>query len=185
MPSEMVPGEIGDAREMMLSHITPREMMPSDMTDAPSVAGNDPLDSSLRFVVLYHQLPPAQGRSPHWDLMFQQGDRLRTWSVVELPQPDGPASTAIMLPPHRLAYLDYEGPVSGDRGDVRRIDRGMLQWLTDTPRRVVIRIRGEQLQGQLTLQRLSDRDSAEDRDAVWMMWLSESGACERVSDASW
>jgi hypothetical protein len=28
------------------------------------------------------------------------------------------------LADHRLAYLDYEGPVSGDRGIVRRLDTG-------------------------------------------------------------
>ena len=31
---------------------------------------------------------------------------------------------AEVLPDHRLAYLDYEGPISGDRGSVTRWDRG-------------------------------------------------------------
>ena len=31
---------------------------------------------------------------------------------------------------HRLVYLDYEGPVSGDRGRVRRVDAGTFAWRT-------------------------------------------------------
>ncbi|MDR3183054.1 MAG: hypothetical protein LBT89_09085 [Planctomycetaceae bacterium] len=31
---------------------------------------------------------------------------------------------AELLPPHRKAYLNYEGEVSGNRGSVRRIDAG-------------------------------------------------------------
>jgi hypothetical protein len=28
---------------------------------------------------------------------------------------------------HRSLYLDYEGPISGDRGVVRRLDRGTIE----------------------------------------------------------
>lgn len=37
------------------------------------------------------------------------------------------------LPPHRPCYLRYEGPISGDRGHVRRVDAGyawVLRWRT-------------------------------------------------------
>ena len=34
---------------------------------------------------------------------------------------------ATRLPDHRLAYLEYEGPVSGNRGVVRRIDSGKYE----------------------------------------------------------
>ncbi len=34
---------------------------------------------------------------------------------------------ALALPEHRLAYLDYEGPVSGNRGSVKRWDAGWYE----------------------------------------------------------
>ena len=149
-------------------------------------AADDGSASSQRFVVLRHQMPPTQSRRSHWDLMFQQGDVLRTWAVEELPRAGGPATSGIMLPPHRLAYLDYQGAVSGDRGHVLRYDRGELAWISDTPRQVVIRIRGEHLRGRMHLQRVSERGSADDdRDDAWMIRLSLSDDRGCVSDASW
>ena len=32
------------------------------------------------------------------------------------------------LPEHRLVYLDYQGPVSGNRGSVSRVLDGTIQW---------------------------------------------------------
>jgi hypothetical protein len=41
-----------------------------------------------------------------------------------------------VLPPHRRAYLTYQGPVSGDRGRVRRIASGVIHPLLWTPSRL-------------------------------------------------
>jgi hypothetical protein len=49
---------------------------------------------------------------------------------------------ACALPPHRPAYLTYEGEVSGGRGRVRRVDEGTCELLADDPGRVVLRLRG-------------------------------------------
>jgi hypothetical protein len=70
-----------------------------------------------RFVILEHDHPHL-----HWDLMLEVDGALRTW---RLPAPpcDGPRE-ATALGDHRLAYLDYEGPVSGNRGTVKRWDAG-------------------------------------------------------------
>ncbi len=71
-----------------------------------------------RFVVLEHDHPIL-----HWDLMLEFDGALLTWRL--------PANVQInewgvseRLPDHRLAYLDYEGPVSKGRGTVRRITGG-------------------------------------------------------------
>lgn len=43
------------------------------------------------------------------------------------------------LPPHRPRYLWYEGPISGDRGQVRRVDAGyalVLRWRGEAWREV-------------------------------------------------
>lgn len=72
-----------------------------------------------RFVVLAHDHPV-----PHWDLMLEQSSSLKTWRINSI-EPRQPSSqTAVGLADHRLAYLTYEGPVSGNRGNVRQIDNG-------------------------------------------------------------
>ncbi|MEW4527165.1 DNA polymerase ligase N-terminal domain-containing protein [Maioricimonas sp. JC845] len=71
-----------------------------------------------RFVILTHDHPFL-----HWDLMFEAGGTLQTWRLLDEPKPDVPIR-AEALPDHRIAYLDYEGPVSRGRGEVRRWDAG-------------------------------------------------------------
>ncbi len=78
-----------------------------------------------RFVLLHHELAD----SSHWDLMLETGDRLATWQLLDDPRllagPGGPLSVrARSIGDHRRAYLDYEGPVSNNRGHVTRIDGG-------------------------------------------------------------
>ena len=65
-----------------------------------------------RFVILSHDWP-----TPHWDFLLESGPVLRAWRLLEEPAPnrDVPAEANF---DHRLLYLDYEGPLSGDRGSV-------------------------------------------------------------------
>lgn len=103
-----------------------------------------------RFVLLRHETPPSFGRPSHWDLMLESGGRLRSWALLE--QPDlAPSQNVEAIGDHRPAYLDYEGPVSGDRGDVRRVDGGELQWLVDSASEVIAILRGQHVRGRLTL----------------------------------
>jgi hypothetical protein len=77
---------------------------------------------------------------------------LRTWALSEPPRPGGEIEAA-PLPDHRLAYLDYEGPISGDRGTVARWDRGEYAVLRQTARQWVLSLAGEKLRGTITLSR--------------------------------
>jgi DNA polymerase Ligase (LigD) len=77
-----------------------------------------------RFVILEHDYPIL-----HWDLMLEVGSELRTWRLGKEPVPLGDSIEATPLGDHRVAYLDYEGPVSGGRGTVRRWDRGVYETL--------------------------------------------------------
>ncbi len=102
----------------------------------------------LRFALLRHECPPDYREGPHWDLMLeregrQEEHRLATWSLLQLPpawlspprdasEPTTPVVGAIQatrLPVHRAKYLDYEGPISGDRGTVRRVAGGSIRWI--------------------------------------------------------
>jgi hypothetical protein len=105
-----------------------------------------------RFVLLRHETPTGYVRPSHWDLMFETGAALRTWALEQLPT-DGAAVLAEELPAHRLAYLDYEGPVSGDRGEVRREDAGLYELLHETADEFTARMMGRQWQGIVSLVR--------------------------------
>jgi len=48
---------------------------------------------------------------------------------------------------HRRAYLHLEGPVSGDRGHVKRIDRGVYTLLEQRPECWIVRLEGLLLTG--------------------------------------
>lgn len=71
-----------------------------------------------RYVILTHDHPFL-----HWDLMLEDAGVLRTWRLLEEPAA-GRTVRAERLADHRLAYLDYEGPVSGGRGNVAQWDHG-------------------------------------------------------------
>jgi DNA polymerase Ligase (LigD) len=119
-----------------------------------------------RFVVLEHTW-----NGVHWDLMLERGLALRTWAV-DAPIEPGREQTARSLADHRLAYLAYEGPVSGDRGEVRRWDEGDYDTIEWTASRIQIRIRGARLRSELTL-RLQESGSATGAGGgeIWSLWM--------------
>jgi hypothetical protein len=75
-----------------------------------------------RFVVLDHQLPDGAPRGSHFDLMLEQSDGLETYALERWP-PCG-RMHVLRLPMHAVRYLTYEGPISNDRGSVRRVASG-------------------------------------------------------------
>lgn len=102
-------------------------------------------------VLLEHT--PA-GRTPHWDLMIAPPGvtaamvragrvdpdtrTLRTWRIDPDSIDRDPSTQlvrfadAVALPDHRLRYLDFEGAMSGGRGEIRRLAHGRGAW-TDEP----------------------------------------------------
>jgi hypothetical protein len=115
-----------------------------------------------RFVLLHHNWP-----FPHYDLMLEWHGVLKTWRLPEIPKP-GVALTVEAIGDHRLAYLDYEGPVSGGRGEVRRVDAGGYQGdLRDMTKPLSIYFRGNTLRGWYQLTPLSG--------ASWqLVWLGDA-----------
>jgi DNA polymerase ligase (LigD)-like protein len=103
-----------------------------------------------RFVVLVHETPATYDRGTHLDLMLEFSGVLRTWVLDRLPA-DGETVTAERLSNHRLAYLDYEGEIAGQRGRVGRVDAGEYDLIDDSPAKLQVRIRGSKLQGTLWL----------------------------------
>lgn len=110
-----------------------------------------------RFVVLRHELPPHTARPSHWDLMLEHQGVLRTWALENL-HIGKQSQPADALADHRLAYLDYEGPVSGDRGNVSRWDAGEYETLEEDPTLLYVQLHGVRWRGKLKLVR-SDVDA--------------------------
>jgi hypothetical protein len=80
--------------------------------------------------------------------MIERQDFLETWAIP----PQRTANEAFcvackVLPHHRKLYLDYEGGISGNRGSIRRVDRGTYQETAP----FTFLLRGELLQGTLTI----------------------------------
>lgn len=86
--------------------------------------------SASRFVLLRHSFPDGDARKSHWDLMLEQSESLFTLQLLALPVAECSQDQKIQasrLPDHRRLYLDYEGPVSGERGGVRQVASGTYQ----------------------------------------------------------
>ena len=86
-----------------------------------------------RFVLLRHNTTETQY---HWDFLFEETTACKTFSVAqeaaeELQRTGAVECFATQLADHRLAYLDYEGPVSGNRGYVERLDHGTYEVVGD------------------------------------------------------
>lgn len=107
-----------------------------------------------RFVILEHD-------HPHWhlDFMLEVGPVLRTWRLDAIPQPNE-CVNAQPIGDHRLAYLDYEGPVSGGRGAVKRWDAGTFAVVESSADRWIVDLAGVRLIGRAVLER---------RDQSWTL----------------
>ena len=112
-----------------------------------------------RFVVLTHDYPQL-----HWDFMLENQAALRTWRLARPPTETGPIA-AEAIADHRLAYLDYEGPISGNRGTVIAFDRGEYSQILDENELVEVELMGNKLRGRAWLKRATGFQS-------WEFWLA-------------
>ncbi len=81
-----------------------------------------------RYVVLRHEGIPE----PHYDLLFENNHRTALVSARVFDWPVRHQTRLERLPDHRLMYLDYEGPISGGRGAVRRVAAGTCTTQVDS-----------------------------------------------------
>lgn len=113
---------------------------------------------STRFTVLHH----TGLAQPHFDLLLEAAPdqlllafRLMQWPAV--------AERVERLADHRRIYLDYEGPISGGRGSVRRVCTGQCVIREKTERAIVVDLDDEKKGMTLELRLLGG--------AVWEMVL--------------
>ena len=116
-------------------------------------------DEPIQFVIQEHRV----GECRHWDLMFEDGEGLATWSLRD--SPDGRDSIrAVRLDSHRRVYLTYEGPISGERGSVQIWDRGCCRAGWTAEGIVDLELEGARLTGQFRLRVTGEREEGR---AVW------------------
>jgi hypothetical protein len=108
-----------------------------------------------RFVILEHDHP-----SLHWDLMLECGGVLRTWRLAALPRP-GETVAAEAVFDHRPIYLDYEGPIAGNRGRVKRYAGGTYEWITPEASRDdkewIVMLEGQNIRGRAVLRQAAGK----------------------------
>src|SRR5262245_48875567 len=106
--------------------------------------------SMPRFVILEHDYPER-----HWDFMVEVGESLWTWRLPVLPQPGMGPIPATRIGDHRRAYLDYEGPVSGNRGTVVRREAGSYHEKSVQKGRVDVWLQGGGLNARAVLEQIA------------------------------
>ncbi len=105
------------------------------------------------FVIILH----TGFGTDHYDFMLEAGPALATWQLARncLALGEGESAPARKLPDHRLAYLTYQGPVSGGRGQVKRVCEGTFKTLVDNRHCLVVCLDAPEGQVQFEIARHS------------------------------
>jgi hypothetical protein len=90
----------------------------------------------FRYVVLRHEQIPQ----PHYDLMFENPPRTELVSARIADWPIQTDTRVERVPSHRVLYLDYEGPIAGERGSVRRVAQGTCTTEVDRHDSLLLRL---------------------------------------------
>lgn len=100
---------------------------------------------TLRTTILEHTI--ATGLHHDWliedpRLANPQAENARLWTARVAPPPQDwdklKRFDLTITPPHRRIYLNYQGPVQGQRGYVRRLAQGTCQVLEWSEQRIVL-----------------------------------------------
>jgi hypothetical protein len=91
---------------------------------------------TFRYVVLRHEQIPQ----PHYDLLFENKLRTQLLSARVSQWPIAADTPIERTPPHRLMYLDYQGPIAGGRGSVRRVAQGTCTTNVDRVGSLLLRL---------------------------------------------
>jgi hypothetical protein len=102
------------------------------------------------YVILQHRDRAGE----HWDFMIEQDTALATWKLEADPTgADALPVRGARIQDHRKRYLDYEGPISRDRGHVIRVDRGRCDLSACDPEEWRFELRDGRLRGSFRLVR--------------------------------
>ena len=120
---------------VVLFHACPNNQHGPEST--PSLRGSSLLAAQDELTAQGDLSLELASRPVHWDLMLEparcpEGERLPLITFATTTEPGSWLTSlrrVLRLPDHRAIYLDYEGPISNDRGSVERVDKGSLEWI--------------------------------------------------------
>ncbi|MCC7204211.1 MAG: hypothetical protein IT441_03970 [Phycisphaeraceae bacterium] len=112
----------------------------------------------LACVILRH----SSSQGCHYDWLFEQPVARETsllWAARSAHAPRAWSAVGRWaldaLPPHRRLYLNYQGPLSRQRGRVVRMDGGWCRDRLWTPHRILLDVHLRQFTGLVELERLT------------------------------
>tara|TARA_Y100001968_G_C19058804_1_gene572725 strand:+ start:282 stop:638 length:357 start_codon:yes stop_codon:yes gene_type:complete len=87
-----------------------------------------------RWVLLEHIISKHSLYEVHFDFLVENGSECLSWKIYEIPKLNGPLIEILLQPNHRLEWLTTESKIlSGDRGYVKRIDKGKYSIIENNP----------------------------------------------------
>ncbi|MDD5135706.1 MAG: DNA polymerase ligase N-terminal domain-containing protein [Phycisphaerae bacterium] len=97
-----------------------------------------------QFVIHKH----TQEGKTHWDLMIEDGDKLKTWRLENPPEKLAKGKTkATPIFDHDKKFLTYQGPVNHGKGTVEIVDEGICTIESDDEHNLKIKFEGKTLNG--------------------------------------
>jgi hypothetical protein len=114
--------------------------------------------------------------------MLEQEHSLATWALrcEPLPMILEQGIACDQLPEHRKHYLDYEGPISNNRGHVSQWDSGSILHFEQQDERLLFRLSGRRLTGDYQLKRISDVTKSE--QSKWMFYAVNGESVAQATD---
>ncbi len=105
----------------------------------------------MKFVILKHT-----AGSVHYDVMFERGGVLKTFTVQRTPDGTGVFEAEERFD-HPLRFLEYEGPLNSAPGRVERWDNGEYSARRWGEALIELDCRGEKWDCTVTLEKVADK----------------------------
>ena len=91
----------------------------------------------------------------HWDLRFEEDNILKSWALPKHPpETEKEKRLAVAVPDHPIEYALFEGEIPKGNygaGKVTIWDKGTFEIEEKTPKKWIVNIKGEKLQGRYCL----------------------------------
>lgn len=111
---------------------------------------------SNRFIVQEHHATHL-----HWDFRLEKDGVLKSWAVPKgPPEEKGMKRLAIQVEDHELSYINFEGIIPEGQygaGTVKIWDNGTYDTESESPKRIIFKIKGKRLKGRYSLVHLKEK----------------------------
>ena len=110
-----------------------------------------------RFVIHEHHATHL-----HWDFRLEKEGILKSWAVPKgPPEKKAVKRLAVQVEDHDIDYIDFEGTIPEGQygaGTVQIWDKGTYSIESESPKRIVLELKGKRLKGKYTLVHLKEKN---------------------------